>query len=113
MVDSLMSPGVYLAHHRRMAGLSHDDVALRVDTVPPVSAAVRAAWLRAIEADVMPVRPSTFVALVAIPELEIDPAAFAAAIDALRDHGGDPMRIRFIAAPTLDEFAANDASAAA
>ncbi len=97
-----VSPGQFVRQHRLCAAMSHEDIALRIETLPPVSAARRAEWLRAIEADVLPVRTSTAVALHAIPELDIDLAAFAATIDAWLPSGGDPMLVRFVVAPTAE-----------
>ena len=50
----LKTPGRYLRQLREAAGLSLDDVALRTETIPPVSAHRRAEWLAEIEADISP-----------------------------------------------------------
>jgi hypothetical protein len=59
----LPSPGQYIAKRRIAAGLSLDDVALRFETTPPVSARSRAEWLARIEADIDPISIGTAFAL--------------------------------------------------
>ena len=99
-----LTPGLYILQRRQASGLTHDDVALRIETDPPVAAARRAEWLRAIEVELLPVRTTTAVALAAIPELAIDLATLAELIDADARFGGEPMLVRFRAAPTLAEL---------
>jgi transcriptional regulator with XRE-family HTH domain len=48
----MLTPGQYLAARRRAAGLSVDDVAAAVDTVPHLGEIDRRAWIERIEADV-------------------------------------------------------------
>lgn len=59
-----MSPGQYLRKCRERAGLVLDDVAIGLDTVPPVAASVRVAWLGQIEADIVPVPDGLAAAIV-------------------------------------------------
>lgn len=49
------TPGTYLRQRRQAAGLSIDDVAGRIGTIPHVSALTRAEWLRLVEADQAPI----------------------------------------------------------
>lgn len=48
-----MTPGAYLRQCREAAGLTLEDVALRTETMPPVSARRRAEHIAAIEQDVV------------------------------------------------------------
>lgn len=91
MTTVYLSPGLYVAERRKASGLTHDDVALRIDSEPPVAASRRTEWLRAIEAEVLQVRITTAIALAAIPELAIDLPYLADLID-MQD---DPMLVRF------------------
>jgi hypothetical protein len=92
-----VTPGAYIRGQRVAAGMSIDDVALCLETVPyRVAAHVRAEWLAAIEDGVVEVGISTAVALADIPALAID-------LDNLAGLAAGPMTIRFIAAPTLRE----------
>lgn len=90
-----LTPGLYLLERRQACGFSHDDIALRIDSEPPVSAARRAEWLRAIEVDLLPFRMTTATALAAIPELAIDLQKLAELIDGCAISGGDQMLVRF------------------
>ena len=74
------------------AGLSLDDVAIRVDTVPPRCARDRRILLQSIEAGFVPVRFSTAIALAAIPELALDLHRLAELVDADAN-----LRVRWIA----------------
>lgn len=65
-----MTPGTYIRRRREAAGVAIDDIALRLETVPAVSAMTRAEWLSAIEADVAPVPVSLVNALVHIVRLD-------------------------------------------
>lgn len=47
-----MTPGTYLRLRRTAAGLTVEDLALRIDTQVPVSARSRAEWIGLIEDDV-------------------------------------------------------------
>jgi transcriptional regulator with XRE-family HTH domain len=60
----LMSPGAYLAKRREAAGLSVEDVALRVGTTPyPMNLRDRVAWIKRVETDVDPIGMGTASAL--------------------------------------------------
>lgn len=92
-----MTPGAYIRRQRVAAGMTLDDVALCLETVPyHVAAHVRAEWLAAIEDGVVEVGISTAAALADIPALAID-------LDDLAGLAAGPMAIRFIAAATLRE----------
>lgn len=58
-----MTPGAYLRKRREAAGLTLEDVAIRVGTMPPVSARTRGEWLATIEADAAPIAIATAFAL--------------------------------------------------
>jgi len=92
------TPGEYIRRCRSVAGLSIDDIALRVETDPPVGASRRAEWLVAIEQGLLPVRITTAAALHAIPELRIHLPVLAKLIE---DEAGETMMIRFRPAPIL------------
>lgn len=62
----MMSPGDYLALRRTAAGLSIDDVAAVVQTLPRLAEIDRAAWLRRIEADVAVITVDVARALIRI-----------------------------------------------
>jgi len=76
------TPAGYLKAQRLAAGMTLDDVALCVDTVPPIAAARRAELLADIEAGLVPVDVSTAVALAAVPMLGIRLDDLAALVDA-------------------------------
>ena len=97
-VPLFATPGHYIRSRRKAAGMSIDDVALCVETDPPVAASRRAEWLDDIERDIMGVRPTTAVALYAIPRLAIDLNVLATLIE---EADGDAMTIRFRAAATV------------
>lgn len=67
-----VTPGQYLMRCRRDAGMTIDDIALRIDSVPAVAASRRAELVKDIELGLIPVRLSTALALAEIPELRID-----------------------------------------
>lgn len=50
-----LTPGAFLRRCRQAAGLTLDDVALRTETTPPISARARADLLATIESDIAPV----------------------------------------------------------
>lgn len=58
-----MTPGAYLRVRRQAAGLSLDDVAVRLAVEPAYPAMSRAEWLAAMEEDIAPVAPDTARAL--------------------------------------------------
>lgn len=87
-----MTPGDYIRAARQLTTLSIDDVALRVETDPPVSAARRAEWLKAMEEGTLPVRITTAAALHAIPQLRIDMPVLAKLIE---EADAGPMLVRF------------------
>ena len=58
-----MTPGTFLRDARFRAGLSIDDVALSIRTVPHTCARDRAEWLGLVEADTMPVTIDVGIAL--------------------------------------------------
>jgi hypothetical protein len=60
----MMTPGQYLRKRREASGRSIEDLTLALETVPAVSAAARAEWLRQIESDLVPV-PDTLAAAIA------------------------------------------------
>lgn len=76
-----MTPGAYFAARRRAHHLTVDELAGRLDSLPHVSALDRAAWLKAIEADLMPARHLTIVAISEHLALDLD---LLAALDAAR-----------------------------
>jgi hypothetical protein len=61
--SAVLSPGTYLRKCRKRAGLSLDDVALRMGTIPAWPMHTRAEWLATIEADIAPISVSTAIAL--------------------------------------------------
>lgn len=58
-----ITPGTYLRMRREARGLTRDDLALMLETVPPVCAHRRAEWIDLIERDEMPIAASTIEAL--------------------------------------------------
>lgn len=62
-VPTSISPGTYLRLRRQAIGLSVEQVALALGTVPHIPAIDRAEWLKAIEADVQPVTLDASLAL--------------------------------------------------
>lgn len=76
-----MTPGSYIRERRVAAGLSIEDLALRVETVPAVSARQRGEMLTAIEDGFVPVRLSTAIALSVVGELQINLAQLAELVD--------------------------------
>ncbi len=60
---AILTPGQYIAKRRAAAGLSIDDVAISLATVPRLGEVDRIAWLQRIEADVSPVTFDVFAVL--------------------------------------------------
>ena len=100
------TPGQYLKQRRLAAGWTHEDIALRIETSPPVAAIVRAALVALIETDMVPMRITTALTLGAIPELRIDLAVLARLADAVADDREELPAFRFLGAPTLAEIEA-------
>lgn len=67
-----LAPGAYLRLRREAAGLSLDDVAFAMETIPTVSARSRAEWLGQIEAGLAPLQVDVLLALEAHPMLMFD-----------------------------------------
>lgn len=67
-----MTPGAYLAARREAHRLSPEQLAERIKCSPHLSLIDRAAWLKAIEADVMPAREITIVAISEHVTLDLD-----------------------------------------
>jgi hypothetical protein len=100
----ILTPGQYVRAARLQAGMTIQDVAMCVETDPPVTMQRRAEWIGAIEKDVLPIRMSTALALFAIPELEIDLPALANLMDACEAYGRGAMLVRFLPSPTVEEI---------
>lgn len=83
-----MTPGTYLAKRRIAAGLSIEDVADAVVTVPAVPERDRIDWLRRIEADIAPVTEPIGNALFAV--FPFDGDVLARLVDL---HSPTPLRI--------------------
>lgn len=73
-----MTPGTYLRLRREAAGLSLDDVALSMETIPSLPGRERAEWLGQIESDLAPLQVDVLLALEAHPELAFDRDALLA-----------------------------------
>lgn len=67
-----MTPGTYIRKCRERAGLSLEDLALRLATVPKLSCRSRIDWLGAIEADAPTLSPSAAVALHGVLGFDLD-----------------------------------------
>lgn len=76
-----MTPGAYIRDCREAMGLSCEDVALQLDSDPPVSCRSRAELLAAIEADLVPVSLSTALALTTV-RIGVDLHHLAGLVDA-------------------------------
>ncbi|MBB3691479.1 hypothetical protein [Sphingomonas sp. BK580] len=76
-----LTPGGYFAARRAARQLSAVELAERIDCLPHIGVHDRAAWLRLIEADVMPASWSTIAALSEHLALDLD---LLAALDAAR-----------------------------
>jgi transcriptional regulator with XRE-family HTH domain len=67
---TIMSPGTYIRLRRQADGLTIDDLALMIGTVPADKHIARAEWIATIEQDILPVSLSSALALA--NELSID-----------------------------------------
>ncbi|WP_242140841.1 helix-turn-helix transcriptional regulator [Sphingomonas sp. TREG-RG-20F-R18-01] len=65
-----MTPGNYIRKRREAAGLTVDELALRLETIPAVSAMTRAQWLTMMETDVAPISISAINAIVSFISLD-------------------------------------------
>ena len=74
-----ISFGTHLRRERIEAGMSIEDVALRIETAPPVSARSRAEWIAAVEADQAPI--GIYNALVLLAVVGSDSAGLAERIE--------------------------------
>ena len=66
-----MTPGLYLRTRREAAGLSIDDVAERIETVPRWAQHLRRGWLEQIESDEMPAIFNTIVVLSQVVQFDL------------------------------------------
>lgn len=66
-----LTPGQYLRKRREAAGLSIDDVAERILTVPRWAEHLRRGWLEQIEADEMPATFNTIVVLHQVMQFDL------------------------------------------
>ena len=66
-----MTPGQYLRTRREAAGLSIDDVAERIATVPRWAQHLRRGWLKQIESDEMPASFNTIVVLYQVMKFDL------------------------------------------
>jgi hypothetical protein len=97
------TPGGYIKARRCAGGLSIEDVAAKLPTVPRDAEHDRIAWLKLIEADVQPMRPSTVDALETLIDFdrEVLGALDAIAIGAM-DPAFAPQVCRICACSELD-----------
>lgn len=77
-----MKPGAYLRLRREAAGLSLDDVALALETAPPVSARSRAEWIGTVEAGDAPLTIGVALALQRIVTFDWDLLVALAGVEA-------------------------------
>lgn len=85
---AILTPGQYIARRRAAAGLSIEDVATQIATLPRLGEIDRIAWLDRIETDVSPVTFDVFAVLtVCVP---MDPVVLRELI-ALADAGSDTI----------------------
>ena len=82
-----LSPDQYLRTRREAAGLSIDDVAERIATVPRWAQHLRRGWLDQIESDTMPATFNTIVVLHQVMQFDIG------VLVALSVEGGDAPRL--------------------
>ncbi|WP_267397625.1 MULTISPECIES: hypothetical protein [unclassified Sphingomonas] len=75
-----LSAGAYLRDQREKAGLTVEDLALRVATDPRLGVFERLAWIRAIEADVAPLQPHNAAALLGAIRLDLAEVAHLMAL---------------------------------
>ena len=76
-----MTPGDYIRGCREAAEMTIFDLALCVDTRPPVATRRRVELLQDLEAGLVPVGLSTAFALAVIPKLKLDPVVLAGLVD--------------------------------
>jgi hypothetical protein len=101
-VSDYSTPGQYLEQLRRSAGMVPVDVALCIDTTPPVSVEARMKLVEAIEADLVPLREAELAALAAIPWLALDRREMAAVIARLGDdERQQKLTLRIVGAPII------------
>lgn len=101
-MSDFITPGQYLKNRRHAAGLTAQELALCIDTIPAVCARKRAELIEDIEADLVPMRLSTALVLAAIPPLRIrlgELARIADAFEAIRFG----VEIRIVHAATRGE----------
>lgn len=65
-----MTPGTYIRKRREDAGLTIEELVLRLETIPAVSAMTRAEWLTMMEADVAPPSVSAINAILNFVSLD-------------------------------------------
>lgn len=82
-----MTPGLYLRTRREAAGLSLDDVAERIATVPRWAQHLRRGWLEQIEGDKMPAIFNTIVVLSQVVQFDLG------VLVALTAEDGEPPRL--------------------
>lgn len=100
-MPNYVTPGQYVRHLRQVAGMEPLDLALSIDTIPPLPGRSRVVLIEAVEADLVPLHAEDATALAAIPWLALDRAELAVVIERFdRLRGG---AIRIIRAPTLAE----------
>jgi len=101
-VSDYSTPGQYLEQLRRSAGMVPVDVALCIDTTPPVSVEARMKLVEAIEADLVPLREAELAALAAILWLALDRREMAAVIARLGDAEREQkLTLRIVGAPII------------
>lgn len=93
-----ISPGTYIRIRRQALGLSVDDLALMLETVPGVSARRRVEWLEMIEADAEEISPCTAMVLHDAIAIDLQILAYWMAIA----EGAKPSLVAILFAPTLD-----------
>ncbi len=93
-----ISPGTYVRLRREALGLSRDDLAVMLDTVPGVSARRRAEWLETIETDVEAISVCVALALHDTIAIDLRILAYWMAIA----EGAKPSLLDVLFAPSLD-----------
>lgn len=93
-----ISPGTYVRLRREALGLSRDDLALMLETVPGVSARRRAEWLETIESDVEEISVCVALALHDTIAIDLRILAYWMAIA----EGAKPSLVDVMFAPTLN-----------
>jgi len=92
MMGLYATPGHYIRSRRIAASMTVEDLALCLETEPPLAMRRRAEWLAAIENDTLPVSPTTAAALRGVQPLAIDDYLLA---QLMENQPGDAMTIRF------------------